>query len=160
MFVDTQLAHRTRNMGASAIREILKVVSRPGMVSLAGGIPAPKSFPMDIIRELTATVLDKYGTNSFQYDLTEGFLPLREALVDYLAGKGIAATAEQILISSGSQGVLDSLGKILLDPGDRVALEAPTYLGALHKPSRPMNPYMSRSTPTTRACCPMLWTRH
>lgn len=131
MFVDTQLAHRTRNMGASAIREILKVVSRPGMVSLAGGIPAPKSFPMDIIRELTATVLDKYGTNSFQYDLTEGFLPLREALVDYLAGKGIAATAEQILISSGSQGVLDSLGKILLDPGDRVALEAPTYLGAL-----------------------------
>ncbi|WP_319406464.1 PLP-dependent aminotransferase family protein [uncultured Desulfosarcina sp.] len=125
------LARRTHNMGASAIREILKVVSKPGMISLAGGIPAPESFPMTIIRQLTETVLEKYGPSAFQYDLTEGFLPLREALMDYLLGKGIAAAAEQILISSGSQGVLDSLGKILIDPGDRVALEAPTYLGAL-----------------------------
>ncbi|MCB2148664.1 MAG: PLP-dependent aminotransferase family protein [Deltaproteobacteria bacterium] len=125
------LAHRTHNMGASAIREILKVVSKPGMISLAGGIPAPESFPMTIIREITETVFAKYGPKAFQYDLTEGFLPLREALVDYLLEKGIAAAAEQILVSSGSQGVLDSLGKILINPGDRVALEAPTYLGAL-----------------------------
>lgn len=125
------LAHRTHNMGASAIREILKVVSKPGMISLAGGIPAPESFPMAIIRQITETVLEKYGPRAFQYDLTEGFLPLREALVGYLLEKGIAAAPDQILISSGSQGVLDSLGKILIDPGDRVALEAPTYLGAL-----------------------------
>ena len=125
------LAHRTRNMGASAIREILKVVSRPGMISLAGGIPAPESFPMSIVREITGTVIEKYGSNAFQYDHTEGFLPLREALVDYLIEKGIDATADRILISSGSQGALDSLGKILINPGDRVALEAPTYLGAL-----------------------------
>ena len=131
MPAETQLAHRTRKMGASAIREILKVVSRPGMVSLAGGIPAPESFPMVIIHEITQSVLEKYGPNAFQYDLTEGFLPLREALVDYLADKGISATTKRILVSSGSQGVLDSLGKILINPGDRVALEAPTYLGAL-----------------------------
>lgn len=131
MPIENLLAHRTRNMGASAIREILKVVSRPGMISLAGGIPALESFPMTIIREITETVFEKYGPNAFQYDLTEGFLPLREALVDYLAEKGIPATADRILISSGSQGVLDSLEKILISPGDRVALEAPTYLGAL-----------------------------
>ncbi len=125
------LARRTENMNASAIREILKVVSRPGMISLAGGIPAPESFPMTIIHEITETVLEKYGPNAFQYDRTEGFLPLREALVDYLAEKDITATVDRILVSSGSQGVLDSLGKILINPGDRVALEAPTYLGAL-----------------------------
>lgn len=125
------LAYRTRDMGASAIREILKVVSRPGTISLAGGIPAPQSFPMAIIREITEAVLKKYGSGAFQYGLTEGFPPLREALAAYLEIKGIAATPEQILISTGSQGVLDGLGKILISPGDRVALEAPTYLGAL-----------------------------
>lgn len=131
MLNENLLARRTRNMGASAIRELLKVVSRPKMVSLAGGIPSPDSFPMTTIREITETVLAKYGPNAFQYDLTEGFWPLREALADYLAGKGIAAAADKILIACGSQGVLDSLGKILIGPGDRVALEAPTYLGAL-----------------------------
>ena len=125
------LANRTRNMGASAIREILKVVSRPGMISLAGGIPAPESFPMAIIQEITQNVLERYGAGAFQYDLTEGFSPLREALAYYLETKGIAANADQILISSGSQGVLDGLGKILIDRGSRVAVEAPTYLGAL-----------------------------
>jgi 2-aminoadipate transaminase len=131
MFIEPLLARRTRNMGASAIREILKVVSRPGMISLAGGIPATESFPMAVIRRITESVIEKYGPGAFQYDRTEGFLPLCEALAAYLADKGIAAPAEHILIASGSQGVLDGLGKILIDPGDRVALEAPTYLGAL-----------------------------
>ena len=131
MLSETILARRTRHMGASAIREILKVVSRPGMISLAGGIPAPESFPMQIIAKITADVLAKYGAGAFQYDLTEGFPPLREALTAYLAAKAIAATPDAILIASGSQGVLDGLGKTLIDPGDAVALEAPTYLGAL-----------------------------
>ena len=131
MLSQALLARRTRHMGASAIREILKVVSRPGMISLAGGIPAPESFPIELIGRLTATVVEKYGAGAFQYDPTEGFPPLREALVDHLAKKAIAASADQILIASGSQGVLDGIGKILIDPGDAVALEAPTYLGAL-----------------------------
>ena len=67
------LADRTRAMDVNVIREILKVVSQPGMVSLAGGIPAPKSFPMEIMRDLTAIVIDKYGSSAFQYDPTEGF---------------------------------------------------------------------------------------
>jgi 2-aminoadipate transaminase len=124
-------ARRTERMGVNAIREILKVVSQPGMISLAGGIPAPESFPMGILHELGERVEQRYGARAFQYDATEGFGPLREALVDHLAHKGVQATADQILISSGSQGVLDALGKILLDPGDPVAVEAPTYVGAL-----------------------------
>lgn len=131
------LADRTRIMGVNVIREILKVVSQPGMVSLAGGIPAPESFPMDKMRELTERVIDKYGSSAFQYDLTEGFAPLRQVLVEYLRPKGILATADEILIASGSQGVLDALGKTLISPGDKIAVEAPTYLGALQA----FNPY-------------------
>ena len=131
------LAGRTQRMGASAIREILKVVSQPGMTSLAGGIPAPASFPMEIIGKLSSAVLETYASSAFQYDHTEGFPPLREALVGHLAAKGVNATAEQVLVTSGSQGALDAIGKLLISKGDRVAVEAPTYLGALQA----FNPY-------------------
>lgn len=130
-------ATRTSRMGASVIREILKMIAQPGMVSLAGGIPAPESFPLDVIDNLTSRVISKYGSRAFQYDLTEGFIPLREALVDYLKSKYIQASVDEILVSSGSQGALDSLGKILISPGDKVAVEAPTYLGAIQA----FNPY-------------------
>ena len=131
MGFDHLLADRTRAMDVNVIREILKVVSQPGMVSLAGGIPAPESFPMEIMRDLTSIVIDKYGPKAFQYDPTEGFGPLRETLVDYLRQKGIQSKMEEILVASGSQGVLDALGKVLISKGDTVAVEAPTYLGAL-----------------------------
>ena len=131
MTFDRLLADRTDQMGVNVIREILKVVAQPGMVSLAGGIPAPESFPIEIIGELTGIVIDKYASGAFQYGPTEGFWPLREALVDYLKEREIEAGAAEILIASGSQGVLDALGKVLISSGDRVAVEAPTYLGAL-----------------------------
>ncbi len=133
-------------MGASAIREILKVVSQPGMISLAGGIPAPASFPIKVIAELALTVIEKYESKAFQYDLTEGFTPLREALVGHLAQKGVAAQADEILITSGSQGLLDAVGKILISKGDQVAVEAPTYLGAIQafNPNQPE--YVSMDT--------------
>ena len=131
MGFDDLLAARTRNMDVNVIREILKVVSQPGMVSLAGGIPAPESFPMEIMRELTSIVIDKYASKAFQYDPTEGFGPLREILVGYLQSKGIKSNKEEILVASGSQGVLDAIGKVLISKGDKVAVEAPTCLGAL-----------------------------
>ena len=131
MNVENLLADRTKDMDASAIREILKVVSRPGMVSLAGGIPAPESFPMKIISDLTARVITEYGSSAFQYDPTEGFGPLRAALVVYLREKEFPVSAEEVLVASGSQGVLDALGKVLISKGDSIAVEAPTYLGAL-----------------------------
>jgi 2-aminoadipate transaminase len=131
------LADRTEKMGVNAIREILKVVSQPGMVSLAGGIPAPESFPIDIIRELTSMVFEKYSSRALQYDPTEGFYPLREALADYLQKKDVHAKADEVLIASGSQGVLDAIGMVLISKGDRIAVEAPTYLGAIQA----FNPY-------------------
>ncbi len=140
MTFDHLLAKRTESMGASAIREILKVVNQPGMVSLAGGLPAYESFPMGIMRELADLVDEKYGAKAFQYDATEGFEPLREALTGFLANKGVAATADEVLITSGSQGILDAIAKILVDPGDVIAVEAPTYLGALQA----FNPYQPR----------------
>jgi len=131
MDFENLLARRTRKIGASFIREMLKVVSQPGMLSLAGGYPAPESFPMEIISELATTVLKRYSSKAFQYDLTEGFIPLREALVDYLQKKGVRASVDEILITSGSQGVLDALGKVFISEGDKIAVEAPTYLGAI-----------------------------
>lgn len=124
-------AGRTKSMGVNAIREILKVVARPGMVSLAGGIPAPESFPLGLMQQLTEIVLHKYGASALQYDPTEGFGPLRQVLADHLAERGVRAAAHEILVASGSQGVLDALGKVLISKDDRVAVEAPTYLGAL-----------------------------
>lgn len=125
------LSQRTRNMRSNAIREILAVVSQPGMISLAGGIPAPQSFPLEDLYRINETVLDRYGAAALQYDLTEGFTPFREALVDYLAKKQIQTTAGDILVFNGSQSALDTLAKVLISPGDIVALESPSYLGAI-----------------------------
>ncbi len=129
---DHLLSHRTERMGVNVIREILKVVNQPGMISLAGGIPAPESFPMEIFGELTSKVLDQYGSRALQYDVSEGFQPLREALVDYLTNdRQVVTTFDDILVFSGSQSVLDTVGKILISPGDAVVIESPSYLGAI-----------------------------
>jgi len=137
MDYEALLATRTRFMEASVIREILKVASSPGMISLAGGLPAAESFPIEIMEELMGSVLGKYGGKALQYDASEGWGPLREALVDHLGTRGVATTADGTLILTGSQSVLDGIGKILISPGDVVAVEAPTYLGALQA----FNPY-------------------
>lgn len=130
MFQDF-LSHRTLSMRRNQIREILKVVSQPGMISLAGGIPAPETFPIEDLYRINEAVLDRYGAGSLQYDLTEGFTPFREALASYLKLKAINVGADEILVFNGSQNVLDTLGKILITPGDTIALETPSYLGAI-----------------------------
>lgn len=136
--METLLADRTKNMGISAIREILKVASQPGVISLAGGLPAAKAFPTSILQDLIERVFEKYGSLALQYDCTEGFAPLRQALTAHLSEKkGLCANQDDVLIATGSQGVLDALGKILISRGDRVAVEAPTYLGAIQA----FNPY-------------------
>ncbi len=131
MKVESLLAARMKGISPSAIREILKVVNKPGMVSLAGGIPAPESFPMDIMGELTRRVFEKYSSKALQYDVSEGFVPLREELARYLKTLGLNFGAQDIQITSGSQGLLDAIGKVLIEPGCLIAVEAPTYLGAL-----------------------------
>ena len=131
MHIQSLIAERTARMRVNAIREILKVVSQPGMISLAGGIPAPESFPMDIIRELTRQVIDTYGSTAFQYGPTEGFAPLRKHLSERLIKKGIPATPNNVFVSTGSQGALDAVGKALISKGDKIGVESPTYLGAI-----------------------------
>lgn len=118
-------------MQHNTIRQILKVVSQPGMVSLAGGIPAPQSFPLEEMYRLNEAVLDRYGAAALQYDLTEGFAPFRQALADYLLSKGIGVSADEIIVFNGSQSALDMIAKILITPGDVIALESPSYLGAI-----------------------------
>ncbi len=131
MNYDKILATRTSRIRASAIRELLKLAANPDLISLGGGLPSPDSFPLDLVTELTDKVLKKYGSTALQYDTTEGFTPLRKALIDYVKTKGVDAGLENIYITSGSQGFLDSIGKLLISPGDYVAVEGPTYLAAL-----------------------------
>ena len=137
MLFEDKLAERTKTMGENIIREILKVVSKPGMISLAGGIPSPESFPTELFQILLKNVQEKYETTAFQYGQTEGFYPLQQALVPLLKKEGIISEPNQIMITSGSQGTLDALGKVLINDGDLIALETPTYLGALTA----FNPY-------------------
>jgi 2-aminoadipate transaminase len=131
MNYDRILASRTSRIRASAIRELLKLAVNPELISLGGGLPSPDSFPLDLVQELTEKVINKYGSSALQYDTTEGFTPLRKALIEYINSKGINAGLENIYITSGSQGFLDAVGKLFISPGDYVAVEGPTYLAAL-----------------------------
>ena len=128
---DHRFAQRTQRMGSSAIRELLKLTEQPDIISFGGGLPAPDVFPINEFREACDRVLTDYGAQSLQYGPTEGYRPLRELLVRHMARYGIDVTPENILLTSGSQQALDLLGKILINPGDRILVESPTYLGAL-----------------------------
>lgn len=131
MNIEQRLADRTHRIQSSAIREILKLIAKPGVVSLAGGLPSPDSFPLDIIEEMTHKVIEKFETRALQYDNTTGFAPFKEVLVDFLKTQGITTQPDNLIITSGSQGLLDGIGKILINRGDLIAVEAPTYLGAM-----------------------------
>ncbi|HRD97577.1 MAG TPA: PLP-dependent aminotransferase family protein [Rubrivivax sp.] len=126
-----QMARRAERLNPSTIREILKITERPGIVSLAGGLPSPDTFPVAAMREATERVLREQPREALQYAASEGFGPLREWVAQELGGQGLAVQADQVLITTGSQQGLDLVGKVLIDPGSRVAVESPTYLGAL-----------------------------
>jgi 2-aminoadipate transaminase len=128
---DHLYARRTLFLRSSAIRELLKVTERPEIISFAGGLPAPELFPIAALREASDKVLAENGQMALQYGSTEGYRPLREHIADQLMHQGVTATAENVLITTGSQQALDLLGKLFIDPGDRVVVEAPSYVGAL-----------------------------
>ena len=125
------MAQRTARMSPSILREILKVAERPGVRSMAGGLPSPDTFPVDALAAACDTVLRTQGREALQYASSEGFLPLREWVVARLGRAGLTTTPAQVLITTGSQQGLDLVGKVLIDAGAPVAVEAPTYLGAL-----------------------------
>jgi 2-aminoadipate transaminase len=124
-------AQRTRSVRSSVIRELLKLTQRPEIISFAGGLPAPELFPIDRFQEACHTVLTHDGAAALQYGPTEGYVPLRELIVRHMRRYGIVAGVANILITCGSQQALDLIGKLFIDNGDRVLVEAPTYLGAL-----------------------------
>jgi len=120
-----------RGISSSAIRELLKLTQQSDIISFAGGLPAPELFPVEEFQTATDRVLAKYGSKALQYSTTEGYEPLREYIVDKMAQYGVQAAPENVLITSGSQQALDLIGKILIDAGDLILTERPTYLGAL-----------------------------
>jgi len=126
-----RLAARTARMNPSAIREILKLTELPGVLSLAGGLPSADTFPVEAVRDATERVLRDTPREALQYAASEGYAPLREWVADEVARQGVAASPAQILITTGSQQGLDLVGKVLIDAGCTVAVESPTYLGAL-----------------------------
>lgn len=132
-----KLAHRAERMNPSIIREILKVTEQPGIISLAGGLPSPDTFPIEAMREATVRVLRDNPREALQYAASEGFGPLRDWVAGELNAQGLHVDASQVLITTGSQQGLDLVGKILIDAGSVVAVESPTYLGALQA----FNPY-------------------
>ncbi len=126
-----RFAQRTQRMSSSAIRELLKLTEKPDIISFAGGLPAPEVFPTEAFQAACERVLKDHGSQALQYSTTEGYMPLREQIMRHTSRYGIDVTPENILITSGSQQALDLLGKILINPGDHILVESPTYLGAL-----------------------------
>lgn len=125
-------SQRAQQLTSSAIREILRVTQRPEIISFAGGLPSPKGFPVSQIKEAFDRVLESEGMSALQYGPTEGYAPLRAWVAEDLKRHGADdISPDEVLIVSGSQQALDMLGKLFIDPGSRVLVEAPSYLGAL-----------------------------
>ncbi len=127
----SRYALRAKNLKSSAIRELLKFTQNPEIISFAGGLPAPDVFPTERFREACNRVLEKQARLALQYGATEGYEPLREMIARHTSRYGVKAKPENVLLTSGSQQALDLIGKLMINPGDRVLVEAPTYLGAL-----------------------------
>src|SRR5882672_10877786 len=125
------LARRARDARSSAIREILKVTLRPEVISFAGGLPAPESFPVETLRAAFDKVLREVGPGSLQYSTTEGHPQLREWVAARETSRGIPTTVDEVLIVSGSQQGLDLIAKAFIDEGAPILVESPSYLGAL-----------------------------
>ena len=128
-----QFATRTQGLRSSAIRDLLKVTEMPDMLSLAGGLPTPDSYPLPDLRREADRLLGEYGPRVVQYSATDGVIELRRWIAEMASvefGRPVAVDGE-IVVTHGSQQALDLLAKILVDPGDIVVSESPAYLGAV-----------------------------
>jgi 2-aminoadipate transaminase len=124
-------AFRTAKIKSSAIRELLKLTQKPEIISFAGGLPAGELFPVERFAEACQKTLKDNSQVALQYGPTEGYAPLREMIAQNLNRYGVAASPENVLLTSGSQQALDLIAKLLINRGDHILTEAPTYLGAL-----------------------------
>ena len=127
-----QFADRLNNVETSAIRELFKLLGKPGIISFAGGFPDSALFDVDGIREATLAALAQEPGAALQYGATEGYNPLREQLAAFMAAKGTQdLTPDQLIVTTGSQQALDLLGKTMISPGDKVIVEGPTFLATI-----------------------------
>jgi len=129
--IQWRFSERAAQLQSSFIREILKITQQPEIISFAGGLPSPATFPVDVMKEAFDKVLTDSGKVALQYGPTDGYLPLRQWIADRLSEGGAKIVPEQVLMVSGSQQALDLLGKVLIDEGSKVLVETPSYLGAL-----------------------------
>ncbi|MCC2960694.1 PLP-dependent aminotransferase family protein [Massilia sp. IC2-278] len=129
--IQWQFSERAQQLQSSFIREILKITQRPEIISFAGGLPSPATFPVERMKEAYDRVLTETGKVALQYGPTDGYGPLKEWIANSLSTEGTKILPEQILMVSGSQQALDLIGKVLIDEGSRVLVETPSYLGAL-----------------------------
>ena len=129
--IQWRFSERADQLQSSFIREILKITQQPEIISFAGGLPSPLTFPVDEMKIAFDKVLSENGKVALQYGPTDGYLPLRQWIADSLSVNGAKIVPEQVLMVSGSQQALDLLGKVLIDEGSRVLVETPSYLGAL-----------------------------
>ncbi len=130
--INNFLSDSGKGMKRSAIREILKLLQKPGMISFAGGLPAPETFPVEDLKGITLEILEKNGPESLQYGTTEGDPLLRKMLVERHNSQGLNIGIENLIITTGSQQALDLIGRIFLNPGDYVLCGLPSYLGGLN----------------------------
>ncbi len=130
---DEEFSAIAKHLKASEIRELLKVTQEPDIISLAGGLPSPEAFPVDIIKDITSYMLEKYGDKMLQYGSTEGVNSFRDTLAEFITSRYKFKNIERdnIFITTGSQQGLYLAAKIFIDPGDTVIVEAPTYVGVL-----------------------------
>ncbi len=127
-----QFADRLNKVETSAIRELFKLLGKPGIISFAGGFPDSTLFDVDGIREASNTALTQDPGAALQYGATEGFGPLKEQLARFMGQKGCSEVkAEQLIVTTGSQQALDLIGKTMIDPGDKVIVEGPTFLATI-----------------------------
>lgn len=132
MDVSRHYSENTKRMKSSEIRELLAVSQKPGVISFGGGLPNPQAFPVHHIRTILEDVMEEEPHLAFQYGTTKGRQHLRQAIADMVAKEGIRATAEDVLITVGSQQALDLIGRVFINPGDTVFLGLPTYLGGIN----------------------------
>lgn len=126
-----KIAPHVKTLQTSIIREILKVSSQPGVISFAGGLPAPEMFPIRELQQICTDVLKKYDHHSTQYSLSRGVIPLRELLAKRATERGTPSTVDNIIVTSGSQQGIELVARAFIDPGDYILTENPTYVGAL-----------------------------
>ncbi|MGH8858163.1 MAG: PLP-dependent aminotransferase family protein, partial [Polaromonas sp.] len=126
-----KFADRLNNVETSAIRELFKLLGKPGIISFAGGFPDPAMFDVEGLKEASANVLNEEAGPALQYGATEGYQPLRDQLSSFMATKGATVAPHELIVTTGSQQALDLLGKTMISPGDKVIVEGPTFLATI-----------------------------